>query len=529
MSTFPNATTLAAADLTPATVFPCSKGSAKNETTLSALADVITGRVVIASAAGAALDTSLTSGGGTDDTATLQGILNAASAANPLILVVDGPARLTASLRLKSHTTLVFPAGCGLFMTANSYAAAVTNYNRSASTRTDTDIAIIGGYFHCNGDNQGTGTSEVESGDGTILCGLAFFGVSRLKLSGCYVYQSCNWGLCVSNSDHVLVEDYRFDRGATTLQRDGLNFRGPCEFVAVHGATIKAYDDAIALNARDYSGIPAIAALLGPYILGGPITDVLIDDVTLDDCLFGVDLISDQHLIDRVTVRNIHGTCRNYALRLTYDPLNAGNVGTGNFGTITLDGCDVRATGSPYGGGIPTGTIALESVALCVVLRDLKQYEPADSRALVNVAGGGLGVLSIDGIVARDTAGNGGDLVAVSGAVQSLSVSGVDWWRGDAATQAGNVVNLLVGTVNVARFCGGVQRRGHSILRRAASTTLDLAGIANCHQVSCAAAGAALLNIQATALILRLSNWSGVAAVAGAGAASVTDKVGDAF
>ena len=70
-------------------------------------------RIVIASEAGAKLDSDVTKGGGTDDTALIQSILDRAPKLGSLKLVVDG-AILVKGLKVHSNTTIeCLNRGCG--------------------------------------------------------------------------------------------------------------------------------------------------------------------------------------------------------------------------------------------------------------------------------------------------------------------------------------------------------------------------------------------------------------------------------
>ena len=61
--------------------------------------------IIIASEAGAKLDSDVTKGGGTDDTALIQSILDRAPRLGTLKLIVDGPILVT-GLKVHSNTTI---------------------------------------------------------------------------------------------------------------------------------------------------------------------------------------------------------------------------------------------------------------------------------------------------------------------------------------------------------------------------------------------------------------------------------------
>ncbi len=483
-------------------------------------------RMVIASQAGITMDTNLTSGGGTDATAALQAILDTATAASPLYFVIDGPARITAALRLKSYTTLHFINGGGLFVTSSSNCCAITNYNRSLSTRTDTRITILGGYINCNGANQ----ADTEA-DGTICCGITFLSGTEITVDGTHVYDPHMWGCVFSNVDDWRLENYRMERHSTTprISQDGFNIRGPSKRGFARNLRIKSYDDAFALNSRLYDNVEA-TSLLGPYIGGGDITDVLIDGVYLEGCLLGPAIYSDFYLVDRITIRNVFGSVMYYALSLSYDPLNSSNNGTGNIGSILFENCQVENITSTLDlsvYGFASGLVRVNATAKHLSVRNVRCITPFDTRPLVDVAtlAGVVGVLEINGLNVHDASGTGEDLVSIHGTVNSLSIGGVRWFRGDGASQAGSVLNVdsTAGVVGGIVVSDVTQRRGRSCVRQTAGplTAVNIDGL---RQETCA--GAALENVSG-APTFRLSNFNGAATVSGSASGSLSNTQGD--
>ena len=95
--------------------------------------------IVIASEAGAKLDSDVTKGGGTDDTALIQSILDRAPKLGSLKLVVDGPI-LVKGLKVHSNTTIeCLTSDCGFFLADHSTSrSSATPIPRSQSARTTT-------------------------------------------------------------------------------------------------------------------------------------------------------------------------------------------------------------------------------------------------------------------------------------------------------------------------------------------------------------------------------------------------------
>jgi hypothetical protein len=484
-------------------------------------------RIIYASKiAGIHLDSNLSTGGGTDDTSALQTVLNTASSTAPLKLVLDGVALVT-GLRVKSYTTVETLPGCGFFLAANSNKAILTNYNRSKTTRTDTDIHIYGGTYNANGTNQ---SAAVEA-DGTIVTGIGFFGVTDSSLQGVSVSDPKNWGLVYSNAANITVEDYKMTRAGTRIQQDGINIRGPAEHVTLRNLRIKSFDDAVALNSRDYTGTAA-AASVGPYVGGGAITDVLIDGVDLDDALFGVDLISDQYSVDRIVVRNVHGTCRNYALYLSYDALDSGYTGTGNFGSILAEDIDVRNVSTPYSGF--NELIRVGAVIDSLAIKNLRQYRPIDYRPLVNVLADAdvkeLSVTGLDLYDALDVDQTYGRL-EIAGKVAEASVSDVRWYRDAAARRGGTLVRVNagagLGVTGSLRVSGATARRITALVTQAAGA---LAAVhVNGSRMTDTAALAPALSVVDVTPEVTMSNVRVPLQIGGTGGGNVTNRMGDAF
>jgi hypothetical protein len=364
------------------------------------------GRQIVASGiAGVSLDCDLATGakigGGTatDNTAALQAVLNTASAEAPLVLVLDGPT-LTTGLDVRSYTEVRCVPGAGFFLKAGSNREILRNLNRSKTTRTDTRIAIVGGFYNANRAGQvnqwpANGLGYLQT-DLTPMIGVAFYGVTEVSVEGVHIYASASWNLSLSNAADCRVEGCWLEATSVSnnLVTDGVNLRGPCERIAVRELRIKAGDDCVALNTKDYGSI------IGPYIGGGDIVGVTIERVTMES-LLGVDLISDKYRLDDITIRQLRGTTENYAVWLNVD--GAVN-GTGNVGTVRIDDVGVSQVGSRFGGGgvVPASLISANTNAEQLLVDGVcvsgKEPYPA---ILSTVAGRTIGSLRLSRLDAR--------------------------------------------------------------------------------------------------------------------------------
>jgi len=102
-------------------------------------------RIVIASEAGAKLDSDVIQGGGTDDTALIQSILDRAPKLGSLKLIVDGPI-LARGLKVHSNTTIeCLNRGCGFYLADNSNVPLIANASPQPEGRKDHKLYLLGG------------------------------------------------------------------------------------------------------------------------------------------------------------------------------------------------------------------------------------------------------------------------------------------------------------------------------------------------------------------------------------------------
>jgi hypothetical protein len=116
--------------------------------------------IVIASEAGAKLDCDVTKGGGTDDTALIQGILDRAPKLGALKLVVDGPILVT-GLKVHSNTTIeCLNRACGFYLADNSNRPLIANATPQPEGRADHNLSFLGGTYNGNAEHQEHTTKE---------------------------------------------------------------------------------------------------------------------------------------------------------------------------------------------------------------------------------------------------------------------------------------------------------------------------------------------------------------------------------
>lgn len=306
--------------------------------------------ILRASEGGAALDSNLMTGAGTDDTTALQTILNKASKGRPVHLIIDGPA-LVRGLDVHGNTTIECVQGGGLYLKNGSSRAIIRNAHRSRTSIVDERITVRGCFLNGNREYQPGAKPELQffnnqEPDGTFIAGLEFFGVNDLIIEDITLWSIRSFALWIANANRIDIRNVTVDHGATSdtgLQYanvDGLHFNGPVRYLNIDGLKLRSVDDGLALTANDHSKSDlTIANDSGPYVGQGPITDVTISNVILMDAVQGLKFLSSTAPIDRVIVNNVTGTLKGNWLAYIGNFMNPD--ANGKIGSLTLTNVNV--------------------------------------------------------------------------------------------------------------------------------------------------------------------------------------------
>jgi len=319
-------------------------------------------RAVYASAAGAALDSNLVTGGGTDDTDVLQGVLDQAKSGDPVHLIIDGAA-LVSGLDVYGCTTVECIAGAGLYLKDGSNRAILRNVHRSRDAIVDGNITIRGGFFHGNKNGQDGGMRSVTSDgethwfprnqepDGSYFAGLQFFGVNDLVIENVTLWNVRAFACHVANASRIDVRNVIVDNGIEPgdhwFNMDGFHFNGPIRYLTIDGMKLRTYDDGLTLAANDGDGGTDDLRLnneMGPHVAQGPITDVTVNNVQFMDSLRGIRLLSSNERLDRIVINNVTGTVQTQlALISNHNKPSRGNFGSILFNNVAVDGIEPLA------------------------------------------------------------------------------------------------------------------------------------------------------------------------------------------
>jgi hypothetical protein len=334
--------------------------------------------VVVASTAGAYLDSDLRNGGGTDDTPALQRVLDRAKSGRPVHLIIDGSALIT-GLNIHGGTVIECLPGGGFYLKSHSDRAMIRNVNRSRDQIRDRDIRIEGCFFNGNREGQAKKAgpftaqsdasariySDRQEADGTFKSILQFFGVENVWLERLTLFNGRAFGSWFANARRIAIRDVEVDANFPPLSLhptveevrvfnekhrsngDGLHFSGPVQYLTIEGVRLRTDDDGISLTANNM-GVDDITVLneMGPYVGQGPITDVTIRDVTFMDSLVGLRLLSTTQRIDRVSVENVAGKIRGRGVVLSSWTNRLNSAAHGDFGVIAFN--NVSLSPAPF-------------------------------------------------------------------------------------------------------------------------------------------------------------------------------------
>lgn len=347
--------------------------------------------LVYASQTGAKLDSNVLTGGGTDDTTALQAALDQAPKLGHLRLVMDGAA-LVRGLTIHSNTTLECPnPACGFFLADGANRSILRNAHPSAGAILDRNITLQGGTYNHNRRKQVHHTP-----DGQWVYGLEFLGIEQLTLRDVIVRDQRTFAVVVSNFKRVYMEHINILLEDRVLDQneDGLHFFGPGQFLTLRDIQGSSCDDFIALNAddaavRDKDGQWVNAGGTHSVISYGPITDVLIDGVQVDEATHVIRLLSRVSRIDRVIIRNVTGKYRHFGIHM-----NPWHMEGGNVGSVVFDTIDLR----PVESSDPCFFLfSIGGKHEAITIRNLR-WQTRDTRRMIWVEpGASVGALTLDG------------------------------------------------------------------------------------------------------------------------------------
>lgn len=286
----------------------------------------------------------------------------------------------------------------------------------------DTDITLSGGTWDLGAqsiagiDNY---ISLFRRLDGLTIRHTSF--ISTNAGNACYA-------ISPGDVTDVFIDDIEFD-----VARDGVHFEGPCIRAKVS-------------NLRGNTGDDYVAATIKNYPLyddtRGPIEDLQVDGIAFDGSTGGLSLLGDSPLFKfkRITFANLTGSVEGNAIRITNDDVMVSTLVEG----LTISHVNVT-NGNSLSPVISLGATLIRDIRLEDVVHN-------DNLILLEVkAGSVVNTLTIAGL--RSLSGTQADnIIAISGQVDDLILSGVSTVLGGNARLIGQLAGSVVSRISINDF-----------------------------------------------------------------------------
>lgn len=218
-----------------------------------------------------------------------------------------------------------------------------------------------------------------------LVVALSFFGVENLLVRDVTVRDQRTFAFLITNWLKVTMENIRLELPGFIHggNQDGIHLQGPGRFLVLRNIQGRTGDDFIALNGDEETN--GETSWAHPCATVGPITDVLVDTVMVDDAAQVVRILSRENLHDRITLRNISGNDRSFGFYLSAWDYKAKGL-QGNFGSIVIENVDLRQTRADYT-YTETFLFRISGRHRSLILRNIHYHDPTDDRYLVYLEG----------------------------------------------------------------------------------------------------------------------------------------------
>ncbi len=407
----------------------------------------------------AILDSDVLSGGGTDDTASLQALLDKAKTEGGIRLVMDGAA-LVHGLKLHSNTTIeCLGANCGFYLQDHANRPILTNaeWNLKDSRPTQ-NIRLLGGTYNhnCAHQEHDLPTSEYPMPetrnddnldpsfrDHHYIYLMEFYGVENFLMRDVILRNQRTYAFTLGNFKNAVIENCVIDMAEllTPGNQDGLHFFGPGQFLTIRNFRGLTGDDIINIAPDEIDGV-------------SDITDVLVDGVFFDHAYQGIRMLSHgTGRLDRVSIRNVTGTYRVFGVSIM--PF-IDSTTFGNYGDISLENIDLR---QDNGGTMPTTLLQVGGSIECFSMKNIRFHctEPAHScfdLGTTFYAGfynfkddrrPTIRTLIVDGLVIMDDAPQSPpvDWIYLLFNFDHLILRNIELHRAEGTASAGNLIRLI--------------------------------------------------------------------------------------
>jgi hypothetical protein len=337
-----------------------------------------------ASEIGCALDCDLrngrnkhTGGAATDDAPRINAAMAAATADNPITLIIDGSALISGLFLPAAGSWSIAGLGCGtgFFVSTGANNDGIHNGGPNASVpfvpgppAPPRGANVSLSNFTLNG-NQGNGrvgdsTSGVRQGSQQAwYCGINLMNLNDIKIENVVVVNTPSFHVRFSNVGNVAISGCVMKSHG--LSTDGLHFNGPANDVTISNCDFTTGDDSIALNC--------------PEGYSGDISNVAVKDCTFNSLslmrLYTANWSTGKFHIDSVSVRNCNGKLTEAAFLIGI----IGNSDSNSIDHLNISDCNLTAP-TILGMAENFGNITLKNVTLNPRMSQVAWVESQSSR-----------------------------------------------------------------------------------------------------------------------------------------------------
>lgn len=177
------------------------------------------------------------------------------------------------------------------------------------------NISVSGGVWDGNNTAEANAKPDLFDKNGYSGAVLNFSGVENLTLSDLVLANSVTYNIRMTRIENFVIENIDFVSDAFGRNQDGLHFGGEVRHGHVkniralsHGQT---NDDLIALNADD-----SVERVENLDLVRGAIEDIVFENLFAEDCHTILRFLSVTAPIRNITIRNVYGGYRCYAINL---------------------------------------------------------------------------------------------------------------------------------------------------------------------------------------------------------------------
>jgi hypothetical protein len=397
-------------------------------------------------------------------------IINTAISGGGVDLEVDGGYALSTNLVVSSNTTIhcVAPQ-YGFIMQAAANVPVIMNAHQNAPTTSsgtggylvsnfgDTNIRISGCQLNLNATQSVTGTNSssvphaVNPATGQGVPGVMFGAVQGLFLDSNEIYDTGSVGFFGSNVQNARITNNNIHQPSPLVQEkntDGIHWIGPVDQIYDQSNTINAGDDSLAYNADDDN--VETPSCCPAWVKNGPITNVHDDDNFINASSFGLRVYSGTSLIDNMEVTNLHGTaCGNTG---TFEA--NGGVGSGNVGTIRINGWNLPTSGTCNVYSQPYNFIISENIK-SLQIAGAQITNPGVNWPFLTQTAGNVGILSLrDNDFYTQTSTFSNVIALNGGTIGQLAASGNSWYDGSSNTGYFFSGSVVPGVLTCSNYAG---------------------------------------------------------------------------